>query len=81
MQGGVADAHGHALWGPGARIAGDNINVVRYCASEGRIKRPHIQELLEGPLGDSAIRGWPLELDGGAKRGRKRRQMRRRRSV
>ena len=40
-----------------ARVAGDNLNVVRDCASEGRIRRPHIQELLEGPLGDCAVRG------------------------
>ena len=39
-----------------ARVAGDNLNVVRYCASEGRIRRPHIQELLEGPLGDCAAK-------------------------
>ena len=35
-----------------ARVAGDNLNVVRYCASEGRIRKPLVQELLEGPLGD-----------------------------
>ena len=43
-----------------ARVAGDNLNVVRYCASEGRIRKPHIQELLEGPLGDCAARGWTV---------------------
>ena len=43
-----------------ARVAGDNLNVVRYCASEGRIRKPQIQELLEGPLGDCAARGWAL---------------------
>ena len=40
------------------RVAGDNFNVVRYCASERRLRRPHMQELLEGPLGDCAARGW-----------------------
>ena len=43
-----------------ARAAGDNLNVVRYCASEGRIRKPCIQELLEGPLGDRAVRGWAM---------------------
>ena len=43
-----------------SRVAGDNLNVVRDCASEGRIRRPHIQELLEGPFGDCAARGWAL---------------------
>ena len=42
------------------RVAGDNFNVVRYCASEGRIRKPHIQDLLEGPLGDCAARGWAV---------------------
>ena len=37
-----------------ARVAGENLNVVRCCASEGRIKRLHIQELLEGPQGAHA---------------------------
>ena len=31
--------------------------MVRYCASERKICKPHIQELLEGPLGDCAVRG------------------------
>ena len=43
-----------------ARAAGDNLNVACYCASEGRLRRPHIQELLEGPLGVVAARGWTL---------------------
>ena len=56
-----------------ARIAGGNLNVVRYCGSEGRLKRPQIQDLLDGPLGDIAARGWALSwtairrrLDGAA---------------
>ena len=43
-----------------ARTAGDNLNVVRYCASEGRLRKPHIQEPLEGPLGECAARGWAV---------------------
>ena len=43
-----------------AGVAGDNLNVVRYCASEGRIRKPRIQELLGGPLGNCAVRGWAM---------------------
>ena len=43
-----------------ARVAGDNLNVVRYSASDGRIRKPHVQQLLEGPLGDCAARGWAV---------------------
>ena len=43
-----------------ARGAGDNLNGVRYCASDGRIRKPHILELLESPLGECAARGWTL---------------------
>ena len=44
-----------------ARVAGDNLNLERYCASEGKIRKPHIQEHLEGPLGDCAARGWATD--------------------
>ena len=44
-----------------AEVAGDNLNVVRCCAVEGRLRRPQIQELLEGPPGDCAARGWALK--------------------
>ena len=41
-------------------MAGDNLKVIRYFASEGRTRKPQIQELLEGPVGDCAVRGWAL---------------------
>ena len=52
-----------------ARVAGDNLNVVRYCAFEGRTRRPQIQELLEGPLGECGARGWALKWTAVRRRG------------
>ena len=64
---GFADAHGIAMWGPGGNDSGGNLNVVRYCAAEGRIRRPHIQELLEGPLGGLRSEGMGTEVGGSEK--------------
>ena len=52
----VAEAYGCRVGLQMLAVAGGNLIVVRYYASEGRIRRPHIQELLEGPLGDIAIK-------------------------
>ena len=50
-----------------ARVAGDNLNVVRYCASDGRIRRPQIQELLDGAIGGLRGEGLGPKMDGGKK--------------
>ena len=31
------------------RVAGDNLDVLRFCAQAGRLRRPSLQALLEGP--------------------------------
>ena len=45
------------------RISGDNLAVVRFCAHAGRLRRPVLQALLEGPLGAVYARGWDVEWD------------------
>ena len=44
-----------------ARVAGDNLAVVRYCAAEGRLRRPAMQCLLGGPLARLATGGWAVD--------------------
>ncbi len=41
-----------------ARIAGDNVNVVRHGASEGRLRERATQSLLEEPLARARQAGW-----------------------
>jgi len=43
------------------RIAGDNLAVLRFCANVGRLRRPVLQGLLEGPLADAYARGWHID--------------------
>ncbi len=43
-----------------ALITGDNLGVVRYGASQGRLRKPEMQGLLEGPLGELALGRWDL---------------------
>ena len=44
-----------------ARVAGDNLAVVRYCAQVGRLRRLAIQRLLEASLANVYARGWCLD--------------------
>ncbi|MFM7988482.1 MAG: hypothetical protein ACKPKO_55135 [Candidatus Fonsibacter sp.] len=43
------------------RIAGDNIAVLRFCAQEGRLRRPDVQAMLEVKLGALYASGWCIE--------------------
>ena len=43
-----------------ARIIGDNIPVIRYGASQGRLRNLDQAGLLEGPLTQAALQGWEL---------------------
>ena len=38
-----------------ALISGDNLNIVRYCAAAGRLRRPHLALPLTRPLADLAL--------------------------
>jgi len=44
-----------------ARIIGDNLAVVRYCAGQGGLRRPALQALLEAPLASAYASGWQVE--------------------
>ena len=44
-----------------ARICGDNLGVVRFCATTGRLRRIAMHGPLEGPLADTALAGWDLQ--------------------
>ncbi len=50
----VADRGGHDCV---VRIARDNLVVLRYCAHVGRLRRPGLQSLLDGALGER-VRAW-----------------------
>ncbi|MFM7986520.1 MAG: reverse transcriptase-like protein [Candidatus Fonsibacter sp.] len=43
------------------RIFGDSLNVVRYCADVGGMRRPEMQSLLEGPLSALHAKGWRVD--------------------
>ena len=43
-----------------ARLIGDNVSVIRYGASQGRLRRHEQAGLLEGPLTEAALQGWDL---------------------
>ena len=43
------------------RIVGDNLAVIKYGNSSGRLHKPEMQGLLEEPLGRLAIQGWDTE--------------------
>ena len=45
-------------WGGVARIVGDNLAVVRYCAGRARLHRLNLQRVLEPALGALAVSGW-----------------------
>ena len=50
----------HSLPCRSACVIGDNLPVVRYAASQGRLHRPHMQALLEHPLARLALSAWNL---------------------
>ena len=43
-----------------ARIAGDNLGVIRYCAGTARLRRVAMQAQLELSLGNVLAQGWSL---------------------
>ena len=43
------------------RIVGDNLAVIKYGNSSGRLHKPEMQGLLEEPLGRLAMQGWDTE--------------------
>ena len=43
-----------------ARVVGDNLAVVRYCAGSARLRRPELQAHLEVGLGEVLAGGWRL---------------------
>jgi len=43
-----------------ARVSGDNLAVVRFCAATARLRGAEHQQLLERPLADLHLRGWGL---------------------
>ena len=44
-----------------ARVVGDNLAVVRYCAGTARLRARPQQALLEDALGAASARGWVLD--------------------
>ena len=44
-----------------ARISGDNLAVVRFCASHGRLTRPHLHGPLDAPLNAVTWAGWQID--------------------
>ena len=44
-----------------ARVVGDNLAVVRYCAGTARLRARPQQALLEDALGNAGARGWVLD--------------------
>ena len=44
-----------------ARVVGDNLAVVRYCAGTARLSARPQQALLENALGSAVARGWMLD--------------------
>ena len=45
-----------------ARVAGDNLSVIRYCAREGRLRRVESQAALEAALTEARARGWCIDF-------------------
>ena len=43
-----------------ATVVGDNLAVIRYGASQGHLRRPHMQGLLEAPLARAALGAWAI---------------------
>ena len=44
-----------------ARGIGDNLSVIRYAACTGRLHRPELQQVVEGPLATLAALGWSVD--------------------
>ena len=43
------------------QIVGDNLPILRMAAGNGRIRKPHIWQILEEPLLHAAVQGWDCE--------------------
>ena len=51
---------GPDMWPRTARVVGDNLAAVRYCAAQGRLHSPDIQGVLDSVLGRVLLGGWRL---------------------